>query len=729
MSRSSLLLFIVLLLSTSLFSQVSVTSGMVIHRTTTIKKSVYNIDAPADETRSVILIEGENIQIDFANATIKGSHSAKTPDEFTGTAIIIRNSQHVTIRNLTAKGFKLGIIAENVSGLTLENCDLSYNYRPHLNSTQEKEDISDWMSYHHNEKDEWKRYGAGIYLKRCDSATVRNCKVTGGQNALMMTESNDGLIVNNDFSFNSGIGIGMYRSNRNKILYNRIIFNVRGYSHGVYNRGQDSAGILVYEQSNFNWFFWNNVTHGGDGFFLWAGQTTMDTGEGGCNDNILYKNDFSFAPTNGIEVTFSRNNILGNIIKECDHGIWGGYSFNTKIRNNQFTDNRIAIAIEHGQNNHIYMNSFEGNKEAIRLWANKTESSDWGYPKHRDTRSRSYEISDNLFDNNITTFNFSSTDTLKVASNKVTRTVNLLREDGTLKEFEFKNNDSITKVVMEGANIYWPDEVAKAGKRLTIPDTTYAGRENIRITEWGPYDFRSPIIWNTNPTDTSSIIKFDLVGPKGKWKIRSFKGIKNISVTQGIFPASISAEKIISNTTDIVIEVEYAGESVVTPFGETVAAGRPYTFSFRKYFLPINWNVSFYAMDTTVHNPVRTGRIFLPGEQKIPVKTEQVRSLDYAWWGGIKAGDKQYPQFITMADAGIDVAKGMYEIGLTWDDAVRLYIDDKLVIDQWDPSKYTFDESPHQKIRVALGGKHRLRVEHLELGGFATLSLKIKPVE
>ena len=78
---------------------------------------------------------------------------------------------------------------------------------------------------------------------------------------------------------------------------------MRGYSDGVYNRGQDSAGILIYEQSNSNYFYKNSVTHGGDGFFLWAGQTTMDSGKGGCNDNVLVKNDFSFAPTNGIEVT------------------------------------------------------------------------------------------------------------------------------------------------------------------------------------------------------------------------------------------------------------------------------------------------------------------------------------------------------------------------------------------------------------------------------------------
>jgi len=49
------------------------------------------------------------------------------------------------------------------------------------------------------------------------------------------------------------------------------------------------------------------------------------------------------------------------------------------------------------------------------------------------------------------------------------------------------------------------------------------------MTEWGPYDFRSPIIWNVNPTDTTGIMKFDLVAPKGKWKVKSFKGVKDIS--------------------------------------------------------------------------------------------------------------------------------------------------------------------------------------------------------
>ncbi|HET9745684.1 MAG TPA: right-handed parallel beta-helix repeat-containing protein, partial [Chitinophagaceae bacterium] len=399
------------------FGEKLLTKGMKISRSIKIKKQIYKFDADTSMTRSVITIEGNNITIDFNNAILKGSNTKKDPDEFFGVALVIKGGKNITIKNLKARGYKVALLARNVTKLTIDNCDFSYNYRQHLNSTQEKEDISDWLSHHQNEKDEWLRYGAAIYLRGCDSMNIRNTKVTGGQNALLMTNCNYGKIYNNDFSFNSGLGIGMYRSCFNTIAYNKLNFNVRGYSHGVYNRGQDSAGILVYEQSNENYFYRNSATHSGDGFFLWAGQTTMDSGKGGCNDNRLVKNDFSFAPTNGIEATFSRNTFLDNRMIECDHGIWGGYSYNTVIAGNHFRANRIAIAIEHGQENGIHHNIFYDNQEAIRLWGRKEQPADWGYAKNRDTRSRDYVIHNNNFTNNPLVFAISRTEKLNVFEN------------------------------------------------------------------------------------------------------------------------------------------------------------------------------------------------------------------------------------------------------------------------------------------------------------------------
>jgi parallel beta-helix repeat protein len=722
--------FFAIIFSTVPAQEKLLTKGMKITSSIKIKKRSYLFDGLDDLAKPVIIIEGKNIIIDFNNATLKGSNKKGEPDDFFGTGIIIRNSENVTIKNLKVLGYKVALLARNVEKLTLENCDFSYNYRQYLNSTQEKEDISDWMSYHHNENDEWLRYGAAVYLRKCDYAEIKNCKVTDGQNALMMAECNYGLIYNNDFSFNSGIGIGMYKSSNNKVLYNKINFNVRGYSHAVYNRGQDSAGILVYEQSNNNIFYSNSVTHGGDGFFLWAGQTTMESGQGGCNDNMLVKNDFSFAPTNGVEVTFSRNVIRDNRIYECDHGIWGGYSFNTSIAGNKFRNNRIAIAIEHGQDNQINYNLFSEDKEAIKLWARKEQPADWGYAKNRDTRSRDYEIKYNSFNRHNTVFNLNRTENILITSNTYGNSDVIYKIDSTVI--------NIDSTIVNDDDFFPGDKkLQEAIKQIAKPNDPFsgngkfAGRKNIRVTEWGPYDFRYPIIWNTNPTDTSGEMKFEILGPAGKWKIKSVKGVEKISLMNGILPATISAWKKKTVGTDIKIELEYTGESFTTQFGQTVAVGKPYIFSFKKYLKPINWEVFWFAADTTSYNPIKTGNLFPPYVKMRPVKKEQVNKLDYAWWGGIKDDEtkEQYKQFITTATAKADFEKGEYELSITWDDAVRIYVDTNLLVNEWNPSLYKFDESPNKKIKLKLEGTHFLRVEHIELGGFATLQLKFKKLD
>ena len=726
--RKIILSIAICIVALSAFSQEKlVTKGIKISKNTVVKNKIYKIDGNNNLTEPVVLIEGNNITIDFKNATLKGSNALKNADEFFGVALLIQNSKKVTVKNLTVKGFKVALIARNVEELILDNCNFSYNYRQHLNSTQEKEDISDWMSYHQNENDEWLRYGAAMYLRNCNKAVIKDCKVTGGQNALMMMECNDAMIYNNDFSFNSGIGIGLYKSSGNKIMYNRIIFNVRGYSDGVYNRGQDSAGILVYEQSNNNLFYKNNVTHGGDGFFLWAGQTTMDNGQGGCNDNLITGNDFSYAPTNGVEVTFSRNMIMDNRIFECDNGIWGGYSYQSIISNNKFRNNKTAIAIEHGQQNKISYNIFYGDKQAIHLWGRAEQPADWGYAKYRDTKSHNYVIGFNNFSSNETVLNINRTDSLNVFNNIYSGYENLFKTDSTVSNFDTTMNNELADELSADRDFAAPkiDKPANPFKNTGM----YAGKKNIMITEWGPYDFRSPIIRNTNPTDTTSLLKFDLLGPKGKWKIKSSRGIKNFSITEGEFPGSMIAEKAEDERTDILIELEYKGEAITTPSGELIAKGKPYIFSFRKFFQPMHWTVMWFGMDTSVFNPIKTNQLFAPGVRRQPIRTESANKLDYTWWSGLKTTDTVYSQFMTIAEGSANFLKGNYEISTTWDDAVRVYVDNKIVIDEWNPSVYKFDESPNKKVKMYLDGNHSFRVEYLNLGGLGVLALKLKPVQ
>jgi len=254
-----------------------------------------------------------------------------------------------------------------------------------------------------------------------------------------------------------------------------------------------------------------------------------------------------------------------------------------------------------------------------------------------------------------------------------------------------------------------------------------AGRKNILITEWGPYDFRSPIIWNTNPTDSSGIMQFVIKGPAGKWHIESYQGIDSLSAKSGTLPAIITSKKGKGERTDINIRLEYAGDEVITPMGQTIAKGKLYFFSFIKFFQPVDWTVNWFKLDTSAYNPLTTGELFAPNVRMIPVRTEKVENLRYAWWGGIKTDTGRISQFITTAEGSGEFQQGDYEFGMTWDDAVRLYVDNKLVIEEWKPSNYKFDESPHKTIKLTLDqGVHHLRVEHIELGGFAAMALQIK---
>src|ERR671923_55191 len=295
-------------------SPIALHSGQVITQSVRVLRRTYRI--------SGVIIRGDDITVDFGGATLQGAP--------TDTAIRVDGGKNVRIINARVRGYKVGILARGTQRLALENNDVSYNWRPRLFSLVEHESLVDWLSFHHNEHDEWLRFGAAVYLQDVTGGKVRKNRSVGGMNALLLVRSDGLKIEDNNFSFNSGLGIGLYRSSHDTIVHNQIDYNVRGYSHGFYTRGQDSADLLLYEQSSHNFIAYNSLTHGGDGVFLWAGQTTMDSGTGGANDNLFLGNDFSFAPANGIEATFSKNTFVANRVEGNEYGAWAGYSFESR---------------------------------------------------------------------------------------------------------------------------------------------------------------------------------------------------------------------------------------------------------------------------------------------------------------------------------------------------------------------------------------------------------------
>ena len=229
----------------------------------------------------LLVIRTDGVTLDLNGATLRGAPAGAAPDGLEGVGILVENAAGVTIRNGSVAGFKVGIRAVGAKGLVVEGVDASGNFKQRLKSTPEKEDASDWLWPHENDEGEWEsKYGGGVSLNDCEGAEVRRCRVRQGQNGLLLTRCTKCFVYDNDFSFNSGWGIALYRTTHTEVSHNRCDFCVRGYSHGVYYRGQDSAGILVFEQSSHNVFVGNSATHSGDGFFLYAGhETTQRTGK------------------------------------------------------------------------------------------------------------------------------------------------------------------------------------------------------------------------------------------------------------------------------------------------------------------------------------------------------------------------------------------------------------------------------------------------------------------
>ncbi len=512
-----------------------------------------------DSLTPALEITGENLVIDFANCLIRGATDLTRPDRFTGVGIRV-SGRNITIMNTRVHGYKIALQAEGVDSLRLIDCDFSHNFRQRLGSTREREDLNDWLYYHYNENDEWKRYGAAVYLRNCHHALLRGIRVTQGQNGLMLTGCDHALIYNNTICYSSGIGIGLYRSSHNRIMHNRLDFNVRGYSHGIYQRGQDSAGLLAYQQSSYNVFAYNSATHSGDGFFLWAGQHTMDTGEGGCNGNLIYENDFSYAPTNGIEVTFSSNYIAANTIRDCRYGIWGGYSYETLIQENAISGCQFGVAVEHGNNIRLIRNQFSDTQTGIRLWSREKQPEDWGYARARNVASRQYLIADNLFEKVPEPFDISGTDSVIQSGN--------YRDSKVLP-------DQVTEIPLY-QEPDWPEPLP-SGLDVKLKDHERQGREYIIVNEWGPYNFEYPLIWPSEVNGNTYV--FSIYGPKGNWKLLRMTGFQNMSATSGSLPQSFTAERSDPDN-EALIELEYSGTAFTDQFGQDYEQGTSYLFRY-----------------------------------------------------------------------------------------------------------------------------------------------------
>ncbi|HVV56510.1 MAG TPA: hypothetical protein VHC47_14340, partial [Mucilaginibacter sp.] len=335
-----------------------------------------------------------------------------------------------------------------------------------------------------------------------------------------------------------------------------------------------------------------------------------------------------------------------------------------------------------------------------------------------------YKIRNNIFTDLKNVFNINNTEDIRITDDKVTGSTIRQNLDSTVKNITFDRvGDGIHPVTDSS---YFPKlKDIPGGRNALLPDGHPKGKKYIMMTEWGPYSFDYPVAWRDS-TDGTGRLDIGLMGPAGSWRILNMKGVSDVSLSAGKFPAELTVTKDTSALTDIDITFEYKGNAFTSQFGTPNPAGKSYVFHYREFSIPYKWQTRWFAFDTT-SDPVKHSPEFEKLIAGVPDKISEGTDLSTVFG---RAFGKGIPRqnIATVSSSAIDVPDGTYRVGISASEIVKVYIDDKLIIQNWDPAKLVYDADYHRDAIIHLQGKHRIRIVQAQYGDYGMLNLRIKPV-
>ncbi len=549
--------------------------GMQIKVNTTLQTGMHYL--AVEEEQAAILLSGDFIDLDLAEVFLRGDTVGQAPDQYRGIGIKISNSKNVTIRNGNIRGYRIGIYAENVDSLRLIDCDLSYNYKQRLYSTEQtyaREDNLDVFL----EQDRWQKSGTAIYLQNCRDALVTGNRCRYGQQALILDSCQHVTVVSNDFRYNSALGIGLFAASNNTIAHNVLDCIARSYSPGFYQQKGAAMGIYLSNQANDNQILFNSITLGNDG--IWSiyslSQEDEDRYESTvCKRNLIYANQLHHLTGSGIISFLSEEDIIiQNDIQAQEFGMGLFRPRRHKIIGNYLQGGQTGIEMAEAERDLINHNYFYGTQTGIRTKLLVRDGV-------RDV-NQSIEISQNFFDSVGLFIDLQSTDSAVVMRNETLGRDWRTEESNNTnlsKNYNFmiqKTRDKFRKTVdLRILEATAPYQVEFATSK-NLPEINHAtDYEHLFITEWGPYDFTYPLARLRQVED--STLTFALFGPQGNWKVIGGDGITSISRKTGAMPATL----VLTFDPEVKarrVKLEFIGEAFTTPFGDPWPRGKPYAF-------------------------------------------------------------------------------------------------------------------------------------------------------
>jgi hypothetical protein len=233
-------------------------------------------------------------------------------------------------------------------------------------------------------------------------------------------------------------------------------------------------------------------------------------------------------------------------------------------------------------------------------------------------------------------------------------------------------------------------------------------RSSMVVDDWGPFDWRSPKLWPIDSTRANPI-RLRTGGPPGTWRVVAKSGLATLSAEQGRIGDTVTVRP--GNGHDWSLVLEYRGAATVSPRGERRVAGLPYRFEYGRWEPELAWDARFFAWkdSTEIRKDV---------EFRTLLFRRAMPRLDFQWYRP-RIQELPIERWALEATATVDLPAGRYQLRTISDDGIQVWVDGKLVIDNWSVHESQIDTVPLE------GGRHDLRVRYFQGGGWTELRVDI----
>jgi parallel beta-helix repeat protein len=195
----------------------------------------------------------------------------------------------------------------------------------------------DFSDNYHNPDHGWGELPSrgGILLEQSRHCIIRQCKANRVWDGIHLVDSDDNLVEDNDFSHCSNTCAKLWHASRNKFLHNNLSYGIRIDRSAKEVHARDSTSVLIETGSDDNYWYQNDITHGGDGIFIRPLNRWVSRG------NIFIENDTSYANNNCVESWSPGNIFIRNKANHGSYGFWLGGSDQTVLIGNEAAYNGL----------------------------------------------------------------------------------------------------------------------------------------------------------------------------------------------------------------------------------------------------------------------------------------------------------------------------------------------------------------------------------------------------